>query len=62
MLGTEEKKYIVDSEYLYSYDMLVKDLIEEIKRDTLENKENTDIVSLNMNLLEKVYIKRNNSC
>ena len=62
MLETEVTKYIVDSEYLYSYDMLVKDLIEEVKRDTLENKEDQNIVSHNMDLLEKIYIKRNNSC
>lgn len=54
--------YIVDSEYLYNYDKLVNDLIEEIKRDTIENREDKDIVCRNLSLLEKVYSKRNNSC
>jgi hypothetical protein len=54
--------YIVDSEYLYNYDKLVEDLIGEIKRDTIENIDNKEIVSNNMNLLEKVFLKRNNNC
>jgi len=52
--------YIVE-EYYYTYDKLVNDLIGEIKRDTLENSEDHDLVARNMELLEKVYSKKSYS-
>ena len=61
-MNIEENRYIIDGEYLCNYENLVKNLIAEIKRDTLENNEDTTIVSNNMELLEQVYSKRNNCC
>lgn len=46
--------YVVDCQTTLNYEELKKDLINEIKRDTLENKENENIVKSNMDLLEKV--------
>ena len=47
--------YIVDNEYYFTFKDLRESLIEEIKRDTLENNEDKDIVKSNMELLEKIY-------
>lgn len=52
-------KFIVDGCSLYSLEELKLDLINEIKRDTLENNDDKNIVKRNMELLEKV-IKENN--
>lgn len=53
-------KYLVDGEYLYNYEELVHILINEIKRDILENTDDKDIVSNDMELLGKIYMKKNN--
>lgn len=50
--------YIIDSQACVNFDGVKQDLILEIKRDTLENKEDENIVKNNMDLLEKV-IKAN---
>lgn len=47
--------YIVDSESIYYFEDLRTRLITEIKRDTLENRDDKDLVQSNMELLEKVY-------
>ena len=47
--------YIVDSENIYYFEDLRKSLINEIKRDTIENREDKDIVESNLNILERVY-------
>lgn len=46
--------YILDSQACVNFEGVKQDLINEIKRDTLENKENENIVESNMNLLERV--------
>lgn len=51
--------YIVDSENIYYFEDLRARLINEIKRDTLENRDDKDIVQSNMELLEKVYSLKN---
>lgn len=47
--------YIVDGESIYYFEDLRTRLIEEIKRDTIECREDKDIVENNLKLLEKVY-------
>ena len=46
--------YIVDSQDIYYMEDLKRALINEIKRDTLENTEEQTIVKNNLELLEKV--------
>lgn len=46
--------YILDSQACVNFEGVKQDLILEIKRDTLENKEDERIVKSNMDLLEKV--------
>lgn len=47
-------KFIIDSMKVSTLDELVTDLVNEIKRDTKENASDENIVTNNMNLLEKV--------
>lgn len=46
--------YIIDSQACVNFEGVKQDLINEIKRDTIENKEDETIVKNNMDLLEKV--------
>jgi hypothetical protein len=54
MFFTFNKVYIVDCQTTLNFEELKQDLINEIKRDTIENKEDETIVKNNMDLLEKV--------
>lgn len=47
--------YILDSQACVNFEGLRQDLVNEIKRDTIENREDKDIVESNLELLEKVY-------
>ena len=50
-----KRVYIVDCEDIYYFEDLKKALINEVKRDTIENREDKDIVENNLKLLEKIY-------
>ena len=47
--------YIVDSESIYYFEDLRSSLLNEIKRDTIENSEDKGIVESNLKLLDKFY-------
>ena len=48
--------YIVDNtSYIFDFQQLKETLIEEIKRETIENNEDKDIVKSNLELLEKIH-------
>lgn len=53
--GVDKNVYLVDSQDIYYFEDLKNALINEIKRDTIENNENTNIIESNFKLLEKVY-------
>ena len=53
--GVDKNVYLVDSQDIYYFEDLKRALINEIKRDTIENNEDTNIIESNFKLLEKVY-------
>lgn len=52
-----KRLYIVDNtSYIFDLSQLRESLINDIKRDTIENgKEDSDIIKSNLELLEKIY-------
>ena len=52
---TFDRPYIVDCQSLVDFCELRKDLITEIERDTIENRNDEGIVKSNIKLLEKVW-------
>lgn len=53
--GIDKNVYLVDSQDIYYFEDLKRALINEIKRDTIENNEDTNIIESNFKLLENVY-------
>lgn len=51
----DKNVYIVDSQDIYYFEDLKSTLINEIKRDTIENSEDSNIIESNFQLLERVY-------
>lgn len=50
-----KRAYIVDCQDIYYFEDLKQALISEVKRDTIENREDKNIVESNLKLLEKIY-------